>query len=88
MIRIIFANHIEKKYMFVVYSLIINSQKHSTIVIKNCLKTQQIFLLTIALLIIRVFLLALFYGFLNSEVFDAFLMVAFLYMLKIFQNSY
>ena len=60
LIRIIFANHIEKKYMFVVYSLIINSQKHSTIVIKNCLKTQQIFLLTIALLLISAFSLALF----------------------------
>ena len=84
MIRIIFANHIEKKCMFVVYSLIINSQKHSTIVIKNCLKT----LLTIALLLISAFSLALFYGFLNSDVFDVFWQVALLYMLKIFQNSY
>ena len=63
--------------MFVIYSLIINSQKHSTIVIKNCLKTQQFFLLSIALLLIGAFSLALFYGFLNSDVFDVFWLVVF-----------
>ena len=49
----------------VVYSLIINSQKHSKIVIKNCLETQQIFLLSIAVLLISAFFTSTLLG--NSE---------------------